>query len=118
MKEKFLGLIKKLVLWGLLPLAFLTFLFVMGEQFEVGRLSAVAGCQDCPDLAICLREKGYLANDPYYPDLSRRYLGAFARAIGSDLGASYRVTPKPSTNPNPPKSNENIDQDIIDATKK
>ena len=74
MKDKILGVIKKLLVWGVLPIAFLTFLFVMGEQFEVGRLSAVAACKDCPDVGLCLREKGYLENDPYYPDLTRARL--------------------------------------------
>jgi hypothetical protein len=44
--------------------------------------------------AACIRSKGYLTSPPYYPDLSRRYFGAYARMIGSDLGASYRVEPK------------------------
>ncbi len=118
MKDKILGIIKKLLVWGVLPLAFLTFLFVMGEQFEVGRLSAVAGCKDCPDVGLCLREKGYLENDPYYPDLTRRYLGAYARAIGGDLGASYQVKPSKPNKPPATKTNENGDQDLIDAAGK
>jgi hypothetical protein len=118
MKDKILGIFKKLVVWGLLPIAFLSFLFVMGEQFEVGRLSAVAGCKDCPDLGICLREKGYLATDPFYPDLTRRYLGAFARAIGGDLGASYYEKPVKPAKPVAAKTEENGDKDIVDATSK
>jgi hypothetical protein len=119
MKDKILGILKKIVIWGLLPLTFLMFLFVMGEQFEVGRLEAIAGCNDCPDLGICLREKGYLATDPYYPDLTRRYIGAFARAVGGDLGASYQVKPaKPLVSTVTKKNNENGDQDIVEATGK
>ena len=118
MKDKILGVLKKLFVWGLLPLAFLTFLFVMGEQFEVGRLSAVAACKDCPDVGLCLREKGYLESDPYYPDLTRRYLGAYARIIGGDLGASYQVkTAKPNKQVTP-KTSDNSDQELIDAVRK
>jgi hypothetical protein len=119
MKDKILGILKKIIVWGLLPITFLTFLFVMGEQFEVGRLGAVAGCRDCPDLGICLREKGYLPEDPYYPDLTRRYLGAFSRAIGGDLGASYQVkSVKPVILSPSKKNSENSDQDIVEATGK
>jgi hypothetical protein len=118
MKDKILGVLKKLLVWGLLPLAFLTFLFVMGEQFEVGRLSAVAACKDCPDVGLCLREKGYLENDPFYPDLTRRYLGAYARTIGGDLGASYQVKTTKPNKPAAPKASDNGDQELIDAAGK
>lgn len=89
--EKIVGLLKKMLLWFILPLAVLAFFFILGEQFEVGRLSAVASCEGSLNTASCIRSKGYLANSPYYPDLTRRYFGAYARMIGGDLGASYRV---------------------------
>jgi len=91
--EKIVGLLKKLLLWFILPLAVLVFFFILGEQFEVGRLSAVASCEGSLNTVSCIRSKGYLANSPYYPDLTRRYFGAYARMIGGDLGASYRVEP-------------------------
>jgi hypothetical protein len=89
--EKIVGLLKKMLLWFILPLAVLAFFFILGEQFEVGRLSAIASCEGSLNTASCIRSKGYLANSPYYPDLTRRYFGAYARMIGGDLGASYRV---------------------------
>jgi hypothetical protein len=91
--EKIVGLLKKLLIWFILPLVLLVFFFILGEQFEVGRLSAVASCEGAMNTASCIRSKGYLANSPYYPDLTRRYFGAYARMIGGDLGASYRVEP-------------------------
>jgi hypothetical protein len=65
-----------------------------------------------------LREKGYLENDPYYPDLTRRYLGAYARAIGGDLGASYQIKTSKPNKPAVSKTNDNGDQELIDATGK
>jgi hypothetical protein len=117
MKDKILGALKNLVIWGLLPLAFLTFLFVLGEQFEVGRLSVMASCKDCPDVSLCAKEKGYLASEPYYPDLTRRYLGAYARAIGGDLGASYQVTSGKPAALDKPKTDKNDDQELLDEVK-
>ena len=107
--------LKKLLIWLVFPLVFLVFLFVVGEQFEVGRLSAVASCEGSINNTACIRSKGYLANSPYYPDLSRRYLGLYARSIGSDLGASYRVEPQlPPLNIN--KGNDaNPDEDELEA---
>ncbi len=97
MKEKIelvIKLLKKALIWFILPLVLVISFFVLGEQFEVGRLSAVASCEGSMNNTACIRSKGYLAGDPYYPDLSRRYFGSFARFIGGDLGASYRVEPK------------------------
>jgi hypothetical protein len=97
MKEKIelvIRLLKKALIWFILPLVLVIFFFVLGEQFEVGRLSAIASCEGSVNNTACIRSKGYLAGDPYYPDLSRRYFGGFARFIGGDLGASYRVEPK------------------------
>jgi len=88
------GLLKKILIWGILPIAFVVFCFILGEQFEVGRLSAIASCEGSLNTASCIRSKGYLANAPYYPDLGRRYFGGFARMIGGDLGASYKVEEK------------------------
>jgi len=91
--DRIVRLLKKALLWFILPLVLLIFCFVLGEQFEVGRLSAVASCEGSMNNGACIRSKGYLTSPPYYPDLSRRYFGAYARMIGSDLGASYRVEP-------------------------
>ena len=91
--ERIVGLLKKVLLWFILPLVLLIVCFILGEQFEVGRLSAIASCEGAMNNAACIRSKGYLATAPYYPDLSRRYFGAYARMIGGDLGASYRVEP-------------------------
>ena len=47
MKEKLelvIRLLKKALIWFILPLVLVIFFFVLGEQFEVGRLSAVASC--------------------------------------------------------------------------
>ena len=88
------GILKKILIWGVIPIAFVVFCFILGEQFEVGRLSAVASCEGSMNTASCIRSKGYLANSPYYPDLGRRSFGGFARMIGGDLGASYKVEEK------------------------
>jgi len=93
--EKLSVILKKTMLFLVFPLGFVVFLFFLGEQFEVGRLGAVAECEDSASKSVCLRSKGYLATAPYYPDLVRRYLGAFARAVGGDLGASYKE-PEPA----------------------
>jgi hypothetical protein len=93
--ELAIHLLKKILLWFVLPLALLIFLFVLGEQFEVGRLSAIASCEGSLNNAACIRSKGYLDQYPYYPDLTRRYFGSYARMIGGDLGASYRVAEPP-----------------------
>ena len=93
--EKLAVILKKTMLFLVFPLGFLVFLFFLGEQFEVNRLGAVAECEDSTNKSVCLRSKGYLAAAPYYPDLGRRYLGSFARAVGGDLGASYKE-PEPA----------------------
>jgi len=107
-------LLKKLLIWLVAPLAFVVFLFFLGEQYEVGRLSAVAGCEGSVNTPACIRSKGYLASEPYYPYLGRRYIGGFARLVGGDLGASYRVEPKlPALAPKPADSPEE-DDDLKD----
>jgi hypothetical protein len=88
--EKLAMILKKTMLFLVFPLGLVVFLFFLGEQFEVSRLGAVAECEDTTNKSVCLRTKGYLAGAPYYPDLGRRYLGAFARTVGGDLGASYK----------------------------
>lgn len=93
--EKLAMILKKTMLFLVFPLGFVVFLFFLGEQFEVSRLGAVAECEDTANKSVCLRTKGYLASAPYYPDLGRRYLGAFARTVGGDLGASYKE-PEPA----------------------
>jgi len=113
--ERIVRLLKKVLLWFILPLVLLIFSFVLGEQFEVGRLSAIASCEGSMNNAACIRSKGYLTSSPYYPDLSRRYFGAFARMIGSDLGASYRVEPPaPALNLKPadgaPEDEEDLEE--------
>jgi hypothetical protein len=35
------GYLKKLLIWLVAPLGFIVFIFFLGEQYEVGRLSAV-----------------------------------------------------------------------------
>lgn len=118
MKEKIellARLLKKMLLLFIFPLVLLIFFFVLGEQFEVGRLSAVASCEGSMNNAACIRSKGYLATLPYYPDLTRRYFGSYARMIGGDLGASYRVEPQlPALNLNK-TTDGNPDEDSEDA---
>jgi ABC-type dipeptide/oligopeptide/nickel transport system permease component len=108
-------LLKKLLLWLILPLVLLIAVFLLGEQFEVGRLSAIASCEGSMNNAACIRSKGYLANSPYYPDLTRRYFASYARMIGGDLGASYRVEPQlPALNLNK-TADGNSEEDPEDA---
>jgi hypothetical protein len=90
MMDKVLTILKKILFFGVFPLAFVVFIFFLGEQFEVGRLGAVASCEEAANKNTCLRSKGYLPQAPYYPDLGRRYIGGFARMVGGDLGASYK----------------------------
>jgi hypothetical protein len=114
--ERIVRLLKKVLLWFILPLVLLIFSFVLGEQFEVGRLSAIASCEGAMNKAACIRSKGYLASAPYYPDLSRRYFGAYARMIGGDLGASYRVEPPaPTLNIKPADGAPEDEEDLEDA---
>lgn len=94
---KTVSIIKNVLLFGLIPVFILALGFFLGEQFEVGRLGAVAACEESQNKSACMRSKGYLPQAPYYPDLGRRYLGGFARALGGDLGASYREAPPPPT---------------------
>jgi len=112
------GYLRKILIWLVAPLIFIVFLFFLGEQYEVGRLSAVASCEGSVNIQSCIRSKGYLANEPYYPDLGRRYIGGFARLIGSDLGASYRVEPKvaPLVNAKPAGENTDEDEDLKDLS--
>ena len=111
--DRIVRLLKKALLWFILPLVLLIFSFVLGEQFEVGRLSAIASCEGSMNNAACIRSKGYLTSPPYYPDLSRRYFGAYARMIGSDLGASYRVEPPtPALNLKPADAQPEDDEDL------
>jgi len=111
--ERIVRLLKKVLLWFILPLVLLIFSFVLGEQFEVGRLSAIASCEGSMNNAACIRSKGYLTSPPYYPDLSRRYFGAYARLIGSDLGASYRVDPPtPALNLKPADAQPEDEEDL------
>ena len=111
--ERIVRLLKKVLLWFILPLVLLIFSFVLGEQFEVGRLSAIASCEGSMNNAACIRSKGYLTSPPYYPDLSRRYFGAYARMIGSDLGASYRVDPPtPALNLKPADAQPEDEEDL------
>lgn len=104
-------LLKKLLIWFILPLVLLVASFLLGEQFEVGRLSAIASCEGSMNTATCIRSKGYLAGYPYYPDLTRRYFGAYARMIGGDLGASYKVEPQPLPAVKINKEGDNPDED-------
>jgi hypothetical protein len=45
-------------------------------------------------------------------------LGAYARTIGGDLGASYQVKPSKPNKPPISKVNDNGDQELIDAAGK
>jgi hypothetical protein len=111
--DRIVRLLKKALLWFILPLVLLIFCFILGEQFEVGRLSAIASCEGSMNNAACIRSKGYLASPPYYPDLSRRFFGAYARMIGGDLGASYRVEPPaPALNLKPADAPPEEDEDL------
>ena len=118
--DRLFGYLKKLLIWLVAPLGFIIFLFFFGEQYEVGRLSAVASCEGSINTQSCIRSKGYLASEPYYPDLGRRYIGGFARLVGSDLGASYRVEPKaaPLVNAKPAGDNAEEDEDLKDLLPK
>ncbi|MEY4725259.1 MAG: hypothetical protein RLZZ166_86 [Pseudomonadota bacterium] len=90
MLDKVKVILRKTLFFAVFPAAFFVFLFFLGEQFEVGRLGAIASCEGNPNPSACIRSKGYLPSAPHYPDLGRRYLGAMARAVGGDLGASYK----------------------------
>lgn len=105
MFARLIALIKKTLLYAVAPLVILVFVFFLGEQFEVGRLGAVASCESTANSTSCLRSKGYLPEAPYYPDLGRRYVGGFARLIGGDLGASYKEK-LPAPAPAPEKAEE------------
>jgi hypothetical protein len=105
------NLFKKFLLWFMLPLTLLVFFFILGEQFEVGRLSAIASCEGSMNKATCIRSKGYLASSPHYPDLTRRYFGEYARIIGGDLGASYRVIEAPLQPVKIDETNQNPDDE-------
>ena len=106
--------LKKLLFWLIFPLFVLIASFALGEQFEVGRLSAIASCEGSVNNPACIRSKGYLANSPYYPDLTRRYFASYARMIGGDLGASYRVEPQlPALNLK--KVGEGSEEELDDA---
>jgi len=114
--ESLIQLAKKVLLWLILPLVILIFGFILGEQFEVGRLAAIASCEGSMNNSACIRSKGYLASAPYYPDLARRYFGGFARMIGGDLGASYYV--EPALPVNLPKADTPPDEDAEEPEEK
>lgn len=90
MLDKLKFILRKTLFFAIFPAAFFVFLFFLGEQFEVGRLGAIASCEGNANPSACIRSKGYLPAAPHYPDLGRRYLGSLARAVGGDLGASYK----------------------------
>ena len=90
MLDKLKFILRKTLFFAIFPAAFFVFLFFLGEQFEVGRLGAISSCEGNTNPSACIRSKGYLPAAPHYPDLGRRYLGALARTVGGDLGASYK----------------------------
>lgn len=90
MIDKLKFILRKALFFAVFPAAFFVLLFFLGEQFEVGRLGAIASCEGNANQSACIRSKGYLPAAPHYPDLGRRYLGALARTVGGDLGASYK----------------------------
>jgi hypothetical protein len=114
--ESLIQLAKKVLLWLILPLVILISGFILGEQFEVGRLAAIASCEGSMNNSACIRSKGYLASAPYYPDLARRYFGGFARMIGGDLGASYYI--EPALPVNLPKADTPPDEDAEEPEEK
>jgi len=86
----FLSRLKSVLWWSLKwVLVPLFILFLIGEQCEIGRLGAVAACEGSEKKAVCIRTRGYLAEAPWYPDLTRRYLADLARFMGRHMGASY-----------------------------
>jgi hypothetical protein len=86
--------LKKGLIYGGGLLIFFAVVFFTGEQFEVSRLSNVAACEGSANPSVCIRTKGYLAEQPFYPDLGRRYVAGFARWVGGDLGATYAQSPE------------------------
>lgn len=93
--KKLLALMKtgaKWLAWSCLPLLVL---FVVGEQVEARRLAAIAACETSSDAANCMRQRRFLAASPYYPDITRRVLGGYARILGGAMGASYAPPPPP-----------------------
>ncbi len=94
-KNPLLVLLRKIATWIGALLVVLFVIFVVAEQAEVSRLGAIAACESDKDLPNCMRQRGYLAATPYYPDLTRRMLGAYARLAGNAFGASYKqIEPK------------------------
>ena len=91
--DKLVAFLKSLLKWSALTLVPLAVLFVVGEQVESFRLGAIAACEGAKDDANCMRQKGYLASSPYYPDITRRLVGGYARWLGGALGASYAPAP-------------------------
>ncbi len=89
-------LVKRLLKWTALALLPLFVVFVIGEQIESARLGAIAACESAKDGPNCMRQKGYLAANPLYPDITRRLVGGYARLLGGALGASYAPPPPPA----------------------
>jgi hypothetical protein len=85
--------LKWLLRWAAMTLLPAFVVFVVGEQVESFRLGAIAACESAKDSANCMRQKGYLASSPYYPDITRRLVGGYARSVGGALGASYAAVP-------------------------
>ena len=94
--DKLVAFLKSMLKWGALTLVPLAVLFVVGEQVESYRLGAIAACESAKDAPNCMRQKGYLAATPFYPDITRRVLGAYARKLGGAFGASYAPPAPPS----------------------
>lgn len=86
-------LLQRLLKWAAITLVPLAILFVVGEQVESFRLGAIAACESAKDRPNCMRQKGYLAAAPFYPDITRRALGGLARKLGGAMGASYAPPP-------------------------
>ncbi|WP_439114079.1 hypothetical protein [Hydrogenophaga sp.] len=83
-------LLRSVFRWTVRLLVPLFVVFVVAEQVEAHRLGAIAACESAPTAPEnCLRQRGYLASAPYYPDITRRLLGHYARSLGGALGASY-----------------------------
>ena len=90
------NLLKNTLKWLALTVIPLFIVFVIGEQIESARLGAVAACETAKDQPNCMRQRGYLAASPFYPDITRRVIGGYAKLLGGALGATYAPLPPPT----------------------
>lgn len=93
--KKLAGWLRAFLKYTALLLVPLFLVFVLGEQVESWRLGAIAACEGAKDPGNCMRQRAYLPGAPYYPDITRRLVGGYARLVGGWLGASYAPPPPP-----------------------